>query len=136
MASCSHCGHPRGCPACSRQKGKIGCQQWASKYRKQADSGDFLCTWRGDLKDEHYEQALQQSTAPDVVTFTRAVICDSEVHDDPAELISALRDKIFLLEVKACELEEAAKKVEELEFLVESMDKKVTYLLNTVARWQ
>ena len=70
MSNCRHYNDPRGCAACSRWPGRLGCHgQYAAKNRKQWDG---LCKWCGDLADQNAEAAIADAVGPGAITYTVA----------------------------------------------------------------
>ncbi len=135
--NCAHYNDRVGCRACSRAPATLGCQTWASRYRKGA-SGDKLCQWCGDFKDSLGEAALHQASPPGVITYTASQNHDiplpaAQNHDIPLPAaqneIDALRDHVFALEAKHVEMEERLVEMEErLVFALFEMEERLKHL--------
>ena len=131
--SCAHYNDRLGCKACSRAPATLGCQTWASKYRK-GQGKDYLCTWCGNLKDAAAEAALHDNSDARTVTYTRAQTPTMEeqalqlqLKDGTAEAASSsymetphdtervntLTDHVFAMEAHILEIEDRLKQLED-----------------------
>ncbi len=131
MIACAHFNHRTGCRDCSRSPGTLGCQTWASKYRK-GDGKDYLCKWCGIRKDALAEKALHEASCASTITWTRAQTPAAQPQlalappsasssnppiEAPYARCDTLRDHVFAIEAKLVVLEERLKQLEDRYFV-------------------